>query len=132
MPSASDLRANERELLQRQNDEYKSLVRDLKPIFKTEGEVCIYASNGHGAWEAALVNVLSPGDRVLVQETGHFTRNWSKMAESHGAVIECLPGDWRRALDPQVLEDAPCRSLGEGLSAMRTNPPAEFPTTTTS
>lgn len=83
----------------------RGLVRDLGPIFKTEGAVCIYAANGHGAWEAALVNVLSPGDRVLVQEAGHFTRNWSTMAERHGAVIDRLPGDWRRAIDPSVLEE---------------------------
>lgn len=86
-------------------DMCRSLMADLKPVFCTQGDVCIYAANGHGAWEAALVNVLSPGDHVLVQEAGHFTRNWSTMATHHGAVIEKLPGDWRYAIDPNVLEE---------------------------
>ena len=83
----------------------RSLMQDLAPMFKTTGSICVYASNGHGVWEAALVNVLSPGDRVLVQEAGHFTRNWSKMAERHGAIVERLPGDWRHTIDPNVLEE---------------------------
>lgn len=101
-------------------DMCRSLVTDLGPVFKTDGAICIYAANGHGAWEAALVNVLSPGDLVLVQEAGHFTRNWSKMAERHGAVIECLPGDWRRAIDPDVIEARLRADTGGAIKAVLT------------
>jgi alanine-glyoxylate transaminase/serine-glyoxylate transaminase/serine-pyruvate transaminase len=76
----------------------------LKPIFKTEGEMFIYAAVGHGAWEAALANVLAPGDRVLVPETGNFSLNWGRMAEALGIVPEFIPNDWRHAIDPAEVE----------------------------
>jgi alanine-glyoxylate transaminase/serine-glyoxylate transaminase/serine-pyruvate transaminase len=77
----------------------------MRPVFGTAHEVFIYAGNGHAAWEAALVNTLSPGDRVLVPETGNFSKNWSLMAESLGLEVEYLESDWRRAIDPQQIED---------------------------
>lgn len=76
----------------------------LKPIFKTEGRIFIYAAVGHGAWEAALANTLAPGERVLVPENGNFSLNWGRMAEALGIVPEFLPGDWRRAIDPGEVE----------------------------
>ncbi len=82
----------------------RSCFADLKPVFRTEGTVFLYSSSGHGAWEAALANTLSPGDKVLVPETGNFSTNWGKMAESLGVIVETLPGDWRRAVDPAALE----------------------------
>ena len=73
----------------------RSCFADLKRVFRTDSEVFIYASNGHGAWEAALVNALSPGDHVLVPQTGHFSLNWSEMAEAFGVIVDSVPGDWR-------------------------------------
>lgn len=87
-------------------DMVRSCFADLKRVFRTESEVICYASNGHGAWEAALVNALSPGDHVLVPEAGHFTQNWAEMAEALGLVVDAAPGDWRHAIDPDAIEAA--------------------------
>src|SRR3546814_19427737 len=78
----------------------------LKRVFRTEGEVFSYIANGHGAWEAALVNVLAPGDLVRVPETGHFSSSWAGMAEALGIVVQTVPGDWRRAHDPEKIGQA--------------------------
>jgi alanine-glyoxylate transaminase/serine-glyoxylate transaminase/serine-pyruvate transaminase len=80
------------------------LLRDLKKIFATSGKVYIYAANGHGAWEAALTNVLSRGDKVLVLESGTFALGWGNQAKMLGAEVEILPGDFRRAVRPDELE----------------------------
>src|SRR6202035_3361883 len=78
---------------------------DIKVIFKTEGAVVIYPASGTGAWEAALVNTLSPGDRVLMFETGHFATLWRQMASRLGREIEFVPGGWRACGDrAQVAE----------------------------
>ena len=78
----------------------------LKRVFRTDGEVFSYISNGHGAWEAALVNVLAPGDVALVPETGHFSNSWSDMAKALGIEVRTVPGDWRRAHDPEKIGQA--------------------------
>jgi alanine-glyoxylate transaminase/serine-glyoxylate transaminase/serine-pyruvate transaminase len=83
----------------------KSVLAGMKRVFKsTRGEVVIYPASGTGAWEAALVNTLSPGDRVLMFETGHFATLWQKMAAKLGLQVEFLPGDWRRGADPEAIE----------------------------
>ncbi|HUF44948.1 MAG TPA: aminotransferase class V-fold PLP-dependent enzyme, partial [Aestuariivirgaceae bacterium] len=82
----------------------ESCLADLKRIFRTDGRVYVYAANGHGAWEAALCNVLSRGDKVLVAQSGLFAVAWGEMAEVLGVEVEVLPGDWRRAVDPAALE----------------------------
>ena len=81
-----------------------SCLSDLKPIFSTEGRVYVYAANGHGAWEAALCNVLSRSDKILVAQSGLFAVGWGEMARVMGVEVEILPGDWRRAVDPAALE----------------------------
>ena len=81
-----------------------SCLDDLRRVFCTQGRTYIYAANGHGAWEAALVNVLSKGDNVLVLQSGIFAVGWGEMAAMLGIVVETLPGDWRRAVDPAVVE----------------------------
>ncbi len=81
-----------------------SLLRDLARIFRTKGRTYIYISNGHGAWEAALTNVLSKGDKVLVLESGRFAVGWGNAAAFHGAEVEVLKGDWRRAVRPAEVE----------------------------
>jgi alanine-glyoxylate transaminase/serine-glyoxylate transaminase/serine-pyruvate transaminase len=83
----------------------KEVLAGLKRVFKsTQGEVVIYPASGTGAWEAALVNALSPGDRVLMSETGHFATLWQKMAAKLGLEVEFLPGDWRHGADPEAIE----------------------------
>ena len=76
----------------------------LKTIFKTKEHVVIYPASGTGAWEAALVNVLSPGDRVLMFETGHFSTLWKKIADKLGLKAEFIQGDWRGGADPDQIE----------------------------
>ncbi|MFY0692586.1 MAG: aminotransferase class V-fold PLP-dependent enzyme [Paracoccaceae bacterium] len=76
----------------------------MKSIFQTEQNVFIFPSSGTGAWEAALVNVMSPGDRVLMYETGHFATLWQKMAKKIGLNPEFIEGDWRGGADPEKIE----------------------------
>jgi alanine-glyoxylate transaminase/serine-glyoxylate transaminase/serine-pyruvate transaminase len=80
------------------------LHADLSKIFATESKSYIYISNGHGAWEAALSNVLSRGDKVLVLESGRFAVGWGHAAQLMGAEVEILKGDWRRAVRPEEVE----------------------------
>lgn len=76
----------------------------LKRLFQTDEKVYIYAANGHGAWEAALANTLSRGDKILVLESGRFALGWGEGAALSGLQVEVLPGDWRKAVDPAALE----------------------------
>ena len=82
----------------------RSVLAGMQAIFQTRAPVVIYPASGTGAWEAALVNALSPGDAVLMCETGHFAGLWKRMAERLGLVVEFLPGDWRRGADPAEIE----------------------------
>jgi alanine-glyoxylate transaminase / serine-glyoxylate transaminase / serine-pyruvate transaminase len=83
----------------------KEVLAGMKRVFKsTHGEVVIYPASGTGAWEAALVNTLSPGDRVLMYETGHFATLWQKMAAKLGLEVEFIASDWRRGADPEAIE----------------------------
>ena len=83
----------------------KACLAGMKRVFKsTQGEVVIYPASGTGAWEAALVNTLSSGDRVLMAETGHFATLWQKLAGKLGLEVEFLPGDWRHGADPESIE----------------------------
>jgi len=82
----------------------KATAETLKSIFQTAGPVVIYPSSGTGAWEAALVNTLSPGDTVLMFETGHFATLWKQMAERLGLIVDFVPGDWRHGVDPALVE----------------------------
>src|SRR5688572_13737102 len=83
----------------------KEVLAGMKRVFKsTQGEVVIYPASGTGAWEAALCNTLSSGDRVLMYETGHFATLWQKMAAKLGLEVEFMPSDWRRGADPEAIE----------------------------
>ena len=81
-----------------------SLLADLKRVFRTDGHTYIYAANGHGAWEAAICNVLSRGDKILVLESGRFAVGWGEMGAKLGLDVEILKGDWRRAVRPDEVE----------------------------
>src|SRR5215472_11385591 len=81
------------------------VLKRIRSVFKTENPVVIFPTSGTGAWEAALVNTLSPGDRVLMFETGWFSTLWSKMATALGLRPEIIPGDWRSGVRAdQIVE----------------------------
>jgi alanine-glyoxylate transaminase/serine-glyoxylate transaminase/serine-pyruvate transaminase len=82
----------------------QEVLEGLGPIFGTRGPVVIYAASGTGAWEAALVNTLSPGDRVLMCDTGHFATLWRNLATRLGLEVELVPGDWRQGTDAGDIE----------------------------
>src|ERR1700724_1307086 len=85
----------------------KRALEGIKTIFKTANPVIIYTATGTGAWEAALVNPLPPGDRVLMVETGQFATLWKNMAVKLGLRPEFIPTDWRTGADPAAIEDPP-------------------------
>jgi len=80
------------------------IFEGLKEVFQTRQPVVIFPASGTGAWEAALVNTLSPGDRVLMFETGHFASLWQRMAARLGVSVDLVPTDWRRGVDPAAVE----------------------------
>lgn len=82
----------------------KEVLAGLKQVFKTRAPVVIFPASGTGAWEAALVNTLSPGDKVLMYETGHFATLWHNMANKLGLAPEFIKGDWRHGVDAAALE----------------------------
>jgi alanine-glyoxylate transaminase/serine-glyoxylate transaminase/serine-pyruvate transaminase len=81
------------------------LLRDVKPVFGTTNPVIMYPATGTGAWEAALVNTLNPGDKVLCFETGHFSTLWQAMARGFGLEVDFVPGDWRHGASPEVVAE---------------------------
>jgi alanine-glyoxylate transaminase/serine-glyoxylate transaminase/serine-pyruvate transaminase len=102
------LRAMDKQVIDHRGPEFQRLglavLGGCKAIFKTSGSVVIYPSSGTGAWEAAIVNTLSPGDKVLMVETGHFASLWRQMAGRWGLEVDFIPGDWRRGVDPAAIE----------------------------
>jgi alanine-glyoxylate transaminase/serine-glyoxylate transaminase/serine-pyruvate transaminase len=94
------------------------ILEAIKPVFGTTGPVVIYPASGTGAWEAALVNTLSPGDRVLCFETGHFATLWQEMAHNLGLEVDFVPGDWRHGVDPQVVADRLSADSGRNIKAV--------------
>src|SRR5579864_7421128 len=95
-----------------------SLHRDLAKLFATKGKCYIHIANGHGAWEAALSNVLSRGDKVLVLESGRFAVGWGSAAGAMGAEVEVLKGDWRRAVRPHEVEEQLRRDTEHKIKAV--------------
>ncbi|WP_426410362.1 pyridoxal-phosphate-dependent aminotransferase family protein [Bradyrhizobium ganzhouense] len=96
----------------------ESLLRDISGLFATKGKSYIYIANGHGAWEAALSNVLSRGDKVLVLESGRFAIGWGNAAALMGAEVEVLKGDWRRAVRPHEVEERLRRDTEHKIKAV--------------
>lgn len=103
------LRAIDRPTIDHRGPEFQALARDvltgLKKVFRTEGPVLVYPASGTGAWEAAIVNLLSPGDAVLLAETGHFASLWRDLAQRFGIEVETLATDWRHGADPEAIGD---------------------------
>ncbi|HEX9507383.1 MAG TPA: aminotransferase class V-fold PLP-dependent enzyme [Myxococcales bacterium] len=102
------LRAMDRPTIDHRGPQFARLAAEildgLRPVFGTKGPVIIFPSSGTGAWEAAIVNTLKPGDKVLMFETGHFATLWKKMSERLGLSVDFVPGDWRHGVDPGVVE----------------------------
>src|SRR3954468_14983732 len=102
------LRAMDRPVIDHRGPEFAKLAKKalegIKTIFKTTNPVIIYTATGTGAWEGALGHTLSPGDRVLMVETGQFAALWKKMAERLGLKPEFLTTDWRQGIDPKAIE----------------------------
>ena len=96
----------------------RAVLRDVRAVFKTKQPVVIYPASGTGAWEAALVNTLSPGDTVLMVETGQFAALWEQMAKRLGLNVELLPTDWRHGADPNAIEDRLRRDTRETVKAV--------------
>ena len=97
----------------------KEVLAGMQRVFKsTKGEVVIYPASGTGAWEAALVNTLSPGDRVLMYETGHFATLWQKMASKLGLEVDFIASDWRRGADPEAIEKKLRADTGKRIKAV--------------
>ena len=102
------LRAIDRPTIDHRGPEFaqlgKAVIAGMKRVFQTSQDVVIYPASGTGAWEAALVNTLSAGDRVLMAETGQFATLWQKLAQRLGLDVELIPGDWRRGVDAGEIE----------------------------
>ena len=96
----------------------KTVLAGIKRVFQTESDVVIYPASGTGAWEAALVNTLSPGDRVLMAETGHFAMLWKKLAERMSLTVELMPGDWRQGANPAEIEKRLRADTGRAIKAV--------------
>jgi alanine-glyoxylate transaminase/serine-glyoxylate transaminase/serine-pyruvate transaminase len=116
------LRAIDRPTIDHRGPEFQRLAKrvleGLKPIFGTKGHVFIYPASGTGAWEAALVNTLSPGDKVLMYETGHFASLWKNMASKLGLEPEFIASDWRSGADATAIEARLREDKGHAIKAV--------------
>ena len=116
------LRAMDMPTIDHRGPEFQALGREvlggLREVFQTTGPVVVYPASGTGAWEAALVNTLSPGDRVLMFETGHFATLWREVATRLGLEIEFVPGDWRSGVDPAAAEALLRADAGQRIRAV--------------
>jgi len=116
------LRAMARPTIDHRGPEFAKLTHELlnglKQIFKTSGPVAIYPSSGTGAWEASLVNTLSPGDKVLMFETGYFATLWRNMAVKLGLDVDFVPGDWRHGVDPAMVEEKLIEDKKQNIKAV--------------
>jgi alanine-glyoxylate transaminase/serine-glyoxylate transaminase/serine-pyruvate transaminase len=116
------LRAIDRPTIDHRGPEFEALglevLAGIRGVFKTRQPVVIYPASGTGAWEAALVNTLSPGDKVLMAETGHFATLWKKIADKLGLAPEFIAGDWRHGVDPAVIEARLAEDKGHAIKAV--------------
>jgi alanine-glyoxylate transaminase/serine-glyoxylate transaminase/serine-pyruvate transaminase len=96
----------------------QAVLAGLARLCGAAGPVALFPGSGTGGCEAALVNTLSPGDRVLAFETGHFSLGWSRMARQFGLDVELVPGDWRRGVDPDEVFDSLSADAGHAIKAV--------------
>ncbi|MFL6580343.1 MAG: pyridoxal-phosphate-dependent aminotransferase family protein [Burkholderiales bacterium] len=116
------LRAMDRPTIDHRGPEFAQLGREvldgLKLVFRTTSPVIVYPASGTGAWEAALVNTLSGGDRVLMSETGQFATLWQKLAMRLGLDIDFIPGDWRHGANAQTIEQKLAADRNHAIKAV--------------
>jgi alanine-glyoxylate transaminase/serine-glyoxylate transaminase/serine-pyruvate transaminase len=116
------LRAMDQPIIDHRGPEFAALtvevLEGLRGVFQTTGPIVIYPSSGTGAAEAALVNTLSPGDHVLIFETGHFSQAWRQIAERLGLVVDYIPGNWRRGASDVELQDRLRGDRGRSFKAV--------------
>ena len=97
---------------------YDRCIAGLKRVLRTEQHLFMYTGSGHAAWEATLANLLSPGDRILIPETGHFSENWGKMAADLGIEVQTLAADWRRGVDYGALRATLADDTAHAIKAL--------------
>jgi alanine-glyoxylate transaminase/serine-glyoxylate transaminase/serine-pyruvate transaminase len=97
---------------------YDRCIAGLKRVLRTDQHLFMYTGSGHAAWEATLANLLSPGDRILIPETGHFSENWGKMASDLGIEVQTLAADWRRGVDYGALRAALADDTTHSIKAL--------------
>lgn len=116
------LRAMSRPTIDHRGPEFQALghelLHGLREVFNTTHPVLIFPASGSGAWEAALVNCLSPGDRILMSDSGQFSTLWKQMAVSLGLEVEWIPGDWRHGVDPEAVEARLADDPGHAIKAV--------------
>jgi len=116
------LRAMDQPLIDHRGPEFpaitKAVVAGLKRVFKCSGPIAIYPASGTGAWEAAILNTLSSGDKVLAFETGQFATLWRNLAQCHGIEVDLIPGDWRHPADPAQCEAKLAADKGHAIKAV--------------
>ena len=97
---------------------FDQCVAGLKRVLRTQQDVFLYTGSGHAAWEASMVNVFSPGDTLLVVETGYFSENWAKMAQDLGLKVRSVAADWRRGADPAAIRAALAADTAHEIKAV--------------
>ena len=116
------LRAMDAPVIDHRSPEFAALGKEVldgvREVFQTKGPVVMYPASGTGAWEAALVNTLSPGDRVVLFETGQFSSLWRGVAEKFGIQVDYVPGNWRRGASAADLEARMAADRGHAIKAV--------------
>jgi alanine-glyoxylate transaminase/serine-glyoxylate transaminase/serine-pyruvate transaminase len=97
---------------------YDAAFAGLKRVLGTEQHLFMYNASGHGAWEASLTNLLSPGDTILVLESGYFSEEWAAMARSHGLEVRLVTADWRRGVEIAHVAEALATDKGHAIKAV--------------
>jgi alanine-glyoxylate transaminase/serine-glyoxylate transaminase/serine-pyruvate transaminase len=95
-----------------------AVIGKLRQVFRTDGVIGIFPSSGTGAWEAAMVNTLAPGDRILLSRTGYFAHLWEELSIRHGLEVQTLETDWRRGADPEAIGAALAADRGHQIKAV--------------
>ncbi|MBV8424040.1 MAG: aminotransferase class V-fold PLP-dependent enzyme [Candidatus Eremiobacteraeota bacterium] len=117
------LRAMDRQIVDHRGPEFAECTLEILPAMRAlvktkDSHVVLYPSSGTGAWEAAVSNVLSPGDRVLVAETGQFSNLWGDLTRRLGVDVDLIPGDWRSGADPEEIERRLRANGGKNIAAV--------------
>jgi len=97
---------------------YEYCIAGLKRVLKTKQDVFMYVASGHGSWEGTLVNLFSPGDTLLMLETGYFSENWAEMAKRHGLEVQTVSADWRHGVDIAAVRQALAADKGHVIKGV--------------